>query len=269
MPARDQYFLGHSSKEQRRLQQQAHELASDSIRLFDSVGLSAGARVVEIGCGPQGCLEILAARVGGTGSVVGVEMSEEAVALARTFVSERRLGNVEVRVGDAKMTGLPRSTFDLATARLVLVNVPEPEAIVAEMTALTRPGGIVALHEADWGMVLCDPPLAAWDDMIQAFLAYSRANGIDATIGRRLPRLLRTAGLADVRFDPLFDVYDVTHSRRTIFTQFAGNLRDRMLAQNVMPADAFDRCVEALRRHLADPDTLVLWTYFQAWGRKP
>jgi hypothetical protein len=72
MASGEKYFLGHSSTEQRRLQQQAKELAVDSIRLFDQLRLSPGCRVVEIGCGPQGCLGILAERVGPTGSVVGV-----------------------------------------------------------------------------------------------------------------------------------------------------------------------------------------------------
>lgn len=147
--------------------------------------------------------------------------------------------------------------------------MPEPEAIVAEMAALVRPGGVVALHEADWGMVVCDPPLPAWDRMIQAFLSYSRANGIDPLIGRRVAGLLRTSGLKDVRLNPLMHVYDVNHSRRTIFPQFAGNLRERILANGIMTDDEFDGCRGSLERHLADPDTLVMWAYFQAWATKP
>ncbi len=194
--------------EQQRLQQQARELADESRRFFEQIAIPTGAHVVEIGCGPQGCLELLTDRVGPTGAVVGVEMSEHAVQLARRFVAERGLANVEVHHGNGKATGLPRASFDLATARLVLVNIPEPEALV-------RPGGIVALHEADWGMVLCDPPLPAWDTMIRAFLGYSRANGIDPLIGRRIARLLRTNELKDVRINPLIHIYDVHHSRRT------------------------------------------------------
>ena len=105
--------------------------------------------------------------------------------------------------------------------------------------------------------------------MIQAFLTYSRANAIDPLIGRRIARLLRTSGLKDVRINPLIHVYDVNHSRRTILPQFAGNLRERMLTDGVMTADEFDGCRQSLERHLADPDTLVMWAYFQAWATKP
>lgn len=270
MPERDQYFLGHSSAEQRRLQQQAHELADESRWLFDQIGLAPGARAVEIGCGPQGCLQLLSERVGPGGFVLGVEMSDEAVALARQFLQDHGIANAEVRQGNGKATGLPRESFDFATARLVLVNVPEPEQVVAEMVALVRPGGMVALHEADWGAHVCDPPLPAWDRLTQVLDAYSRANGIDLFIGRRVPRMLRAAGLKDIRINPLIHVYPPGHGRRPIYLQFAENLRDRIVSQGLTSESEFSDLIAALRRHLDDPDTLVVSHLFlQVWGIKP
>src|SRR5580658_9193901 len=115
MVQQDRYFLGHSLAEQERLQRQALELAPESNQLFDRIGVGAGCRAVEVGCGPLGCLEILSQRVGPKGSVVGVEMSADAVALARHYLAEHKIENVEVRQGDGKDTGLPRESFDLAT----------------------------------------------------------------------------------------------------------------------------------------------------------
>jgi SAM-dependent methyltransferase len=108
-----------------------------------------------------------------------VEINADAVRLARKHLADNKIRNVEVHQGDAKTTGIPRESFDLATARLVLVNVPEPERIVDEMVALVKPGGMVALHEADWGLNLCDPPLAAWDRLRGVLVDYSKLNGID------------------------------------------------------------------------------------------
>src|SRR5262245_47476811 len=79
MPEQDQYFLGYREAEQARLQRQAEELAHEARALFARFGLGAGARVVEIGCGPQGCLDILSELVGPSGHVVGVERNEDAV----------------------------------------------------------------------------------------------------------------------------------------------------------------------------------------------
>ena len=266
----DQYFLGHSSVEQRRLQQQALELADESAWLFDQLGLAPGSRAVEIGCGPQGCLELLSSRVGPAGSVVGIELSDHAVQLARDFLSDRGITNVEVRQGHATATGLPREHYDLATARLVLVNVPEPEKIVAEMVALVRSGGVVALHEADWIAHVCDPPLPAWDRLTRALEAYSKAKGIDLYIGRRLARILRNAGLIDVRVNPLIHVYGRHHTRRPLLLQFANNLRERIVAEGLISEVEFAEAIESLKHHLDDPETLVVsHLYIQAWGRKP
>ena len=146
----DQYFMGYGQAEQERLQRRAEMLASDAQGLFDRIGVFPGARVVEIGCGPRGCLDLLAERVGQRGSVTGVERNEEAVRLARQFVAERKLVNVDVVHADGRVTGLPKGAWDFATARFVLVNVPHPEQIIAEMAALVRPGGTVALYEVDW-----------------------------------------------------------------------------------------------------------------------
>jgi len=266
----DQYFLGYREAEQVRLQRQAQELAHEARTLFDQIGIPLGARVVEIGCGPQGCLDVLSERVGPSGRVVGVERSDDAVGLARRLVADRGLGNVEVLHGDARATGLPRGAFDVATARLVLVNVPRPEEIVAEAVALVRPGGVVAFHEADWGAHVCDPPLAAWTRLLDLLDAYSRANGIDLFVGRRVPRLLRQAGLRDVQVSPLIHVYPPGHGRRTIMLDFVENLTERLLAQQLITARELDDLKAALKRHIDAPDTLVVsHLFFQAWGRKP
>jgi SAM-dependent methyltransferase len=270
MTERDQYFLGYRGAEQERLQQQAEQLGHEAAWLFDQIALSGGSRVLEIGCGPRGCLDLLAARVGRSGSVVGIERSEEAVGLAQKFVAERGLRNVEIHCGDARSTGLPRASFDLVTARLVLVNVPIPEQIVSEAVALARPGGSVAFHEVDWAAMVCDPPDHAWTALVELFVSYTKMNGIDLFIGRKLPRLLRDAGLVEVRVNPIVHVHPPGDARRRILLDFAENLRERILAQNLIAEQAFTDLKEGLRRHIENPETLVVHgPYFQVWGRKP
>ena len=270
MTPNDQYFLGYSPAEQQRLERQARSLAPDSHLLFDRIGIRPDSRAVEVGCGPLGCLEILSRRVGPTGSVVGVEINADLVRLAREYLADNKIGNVEVHQGDAKTTGLPRESFDLATARLVLVNVPEPERIVDEMVALVKPGGMVALHEADFGYNQCDPPLPAWDHLLGVLVDYSKLNGIDLFIARRVPRMLRAAGLLEVQVNPIVHAYPVDDPRRTLLLHFAENLRDRILTQGLISEAEFKETLAAVKVRLDDPATLVLgFLFIQAWGRKP
>jgi ubiquinone/menaquinone biosynthesis C-methylase UbiE len=58
---------------------------------------------------------------------IGLEVDPVHVAMARELVAEQGLTNVEVIQADARNTGLPPASFDVAHARTVLVNVPDPE----------------------------------------------------------------------------------------------------------------------------------------------
>ena len=268
MADQDQYLLGYREAEQDRLQRQALELADDSAGLFERIGVSPGDSVVEVGCGPRGCLDLLSALVGPAGKVVGVERSDDAVSRAGQHVADQGLENVEVRVGDGRDTGLPRDAFDLVTSRLVLVNVPQPEELVAEAVALAKPGGVVAYHEAMWPPTF-DPPLDAWERLYSIFRAYADGNGIDLFIGRRVPRLLREHGCVDVQARPISHLYPMGNTRRTLMLDFAHNLSDRFVADNLVDADELEQLKAALKVHLDNPDTLVISSlYIQAWGRK-
>jgi SAM-dependent methyltransferase len=238
--------------------------------LLDRVEPLDGALVVELGCGPRGYLDALSERVGPKGTVVGVERSEEAVELARKLVADRGLRNVVPVHGDARSTGLAAGAFDLAAARLVLVNVPQPEQIVAEAVRLTRPGGAVAFHEADAFTRICDPPLDAWTRLMDLLERYADSNGIDLFVGRRLPRLLRDAGVVDVQSRPIVHIDPPGHPRRSILPDFVDNLRERLLGDALVARDELDDLQAAVRRHLDDPHTLVISDLFvQAWGRMP
>jgi SAM-dependent methyltransferase len=270
MAHRYRYILEYGREEHERLQQLAQQLAHESRWLFDHIGVPVGARVIEIGCGPHGCLDLLAERVGPSGSVVGVERNHEAVDLARQLMYERRLTNVEVLCQDARATALPRAAFDVAIARLVLITAPEPQQIIAEAVALLRPGGWLALHETDYMAYVCDPPAEAAERLFQLLVAYFQQNGIDPFIGRKLPRLLREAGLEEVHVRPFVHVYPPGYGRRSLLLDFAENLSARILAQRLIEEREFTALKRALQRHLDDPETLVVSNlYFQSWGRKP
>ena len=135
------YTLGTNPAERARLQGQADDLAAHTLALLDHVDLPVGGRALELGCGPAGSIAVLADRVGPSGSVTAVDIDPAHVALARQLVADRGLGHVEVLQGDARATTLPSGSFDVVHARLLLVNIPRPDQVVAEMVRLVKPGG--------------------------------------------------------------------------------------------------------------------------------
>lgn len=263
-------FFSYRQAEQQRLEQQALELAHDSAWLFDQIGVREGWQVVEIGCGPRGCLDLLSERTGITGKVIGLERRAEHVERARRFVTDSHLTNVEVLHADARATELPGQTFDLVTARLVLSGAPNPEQLITEMVRLVRPGGVVALHEADATTQRYDPPLPAQTRLLHVLNTCAEMDGIDRAIGPKLPRMLRHAGLVAVRVHPLVHEYPPGYGRRWNLLEFVENVRGRILEKHLLGEGELNELAAVVKRYLDDPETLVLSPVFiQAWGHTP
>jgi SAM-dependent methyltransferase len=264
------YAIGSNPAERARLCRQADELRPHSLALLDHVGVEMGWNALDLGCGPRGALELLAERVGPTGHVTGLDFDPDHVAQARAVVADQRLMNVEVVPGDARRTGFPSGAFDLIHARLLLVTIPDPAKVVAEMVRLVRPGGWVVGDEADCSAQLCYPANAAWDRLSETFLESFRLDGADPDLGRRLCELYRSAGLVDVTVEARADMYPVGHSRRTVRLDILQNMRSKIVERELLTEREFDELNREARAHLADPDTVVIsCLYFLARGRKP
>ena len=264
------YALGRDQEESARLRQQSGEMRPYSSRLLDRTGLARGQAAIDLGCGPSGIIDLLAERVAPGGRVVGLDADPVHVAMARQFTAEHGLGNVEVIEADARRTGLPPGSFDLVHARTLLVNVPDPAEILAEMTRLARPGGWVASLEVDGEHSLCYPAHPAWDRLCEIFLTAFSRSGADPRLGRRLPELFRQAGLTDVGAECVAPLHPAGHSRRTIRLDLVRGLRPVIVKQGIASEAELDELDHAVREHLADPDTLVMpFVYFLVWGRKP
>ena len=93
---------------------------------------------------------------------------------------------------------------------------------------------------------------------------------IDLFVGRTTHRLLRDAGIVDVRVNPVIHVYPPGHNRRTIFLDFIQNVRNEIVKGGFIAEGELTDLMIELRRHLDDPGTLVVsHLFFQVWGRKP
>ena len=199
-----------------------------------------GQRALDLGCGPRGVLDLLAARVGPTGRVVGVDADPAHVAMAHEFAARLGMRNVEVLTADARGTGLSSGSFDVVHARTVLVTVPEPAVVAAEMARLARPGGWVVSVEPDTEYMLCYPANAAFDRISTFFAPVFSRNGADPWIGRRVPELLRQAGLEDIGVRVTAQAYPAGHTRRTIRLDLLRSIRAQVLEMGLVSAEELD-----------------------------
>lgn len=260
-----EYMLGDAEEERRRLVAQAALLDGEARALLDRLDIPVGGDVVDIACGPIGILPLLSARVGPHGEVTGLDRHPAMLAdAARTCAA---LGNVRVVLGDATGTGLARDSYDLAHVRLLLVNVPDPAAVLREAVAIVRPSGTVAVQEVDWLSWQCEPALPEWTELRDVLTRLWHSRGLDPCIGRRLPALLRAAGLREVTAVASAGIDGTGQPYQRLLLTFAARFRERLL-DGITPADELDRLVDAVAAHLARPDTVVVRAMtVQAWGR--
>ena len=261
------YVLGASTTERQRLLMQCELFEAEARWMLNQIGVQETWRTIDVGCGPLGILNLLAESAG---DVVGLERDVRMLSFGRELLAERGLHAVKLVEGDARSMGFLRSTFDLAHARLLLVNVPEPEEVLAQMVEIVRPGGWIALEEVDWISWVCDPIHPAWTRLLEINKTIWRSRGMDVNIGRRLPRLLHQAGLCDVQCKTHTPVFCNADEYQYLLLTFSTINRAEMIDRGIVTEAEWIQLTESLRAHLSDPGTFVTWSLFcQAWARKP
>jgi ubiquinone/menaquinone biosynthesis C-methylase UbiE len=117
--------------------------------------LTAGHAVLDLCCG-AGASAIPAARVvGPEGHVLGIDIAEPLLEIARARAAREGLANIELRYGDATRTALPDGSFDAVICVFGVFFVSDMAGFVAEMWRLVRPGGVLAI--TTWGPDLFEP----------------------------------------------------------------------------------------------------------------
>ncbi|SDJ26547.1 methyltransferase domain-containing protein [Nonomuraea jiangxiensis] len=264
-PHSSTYLLGSSTAEHRRLLAQGDLLREAARSLLSRLPLPDQARAIDVGCGPQGILDLLSDKVGPRGTVVGLDNDEQMITWARESIANLSLPNVSTTLGT--LSGDSEPAFDLTHCRLLLINSADPEAIVASMAAATRPGGWIAVQEYDWATWQCDPPHPAWDTL-KTLLA--SVFGGDVHIGARLPSLLRdVAGCPYVHTMAHTFYWRAVNPYQRLLLHFAGLFGERLHGRGLDP-HTLATLTRELGDHLAHPATVVRESLLvQAWGRKP
>jgi ubiquinone/menaquinone biosynthesis C-methylase UbiE len=135
-------------------------------RTVERLTLSPGARVLDICCGTGASAIPAAEAVGPRGYVLGVDLAEHLLELAREKAKQRGLTNVEFRHGDMLDLGLDESSFDAVVCVFGIFFVPDMHAAVRKLWMLVRPGGKLAI--TTWGPRFFEPANTAFWDSIRA-----------------------------------------------------------------------------------------------------
>ncbi len=155
------------------------------------LGLAHGERLLDVGCGRGEAALGLAQDLGEGGELVGVDLSESMLRVARSNARTAR-SRVRFTVGDARSLDEPDNSFDAARSERTLQWLADPAAAVGEMVRVVRPGGRISLIDTDWstfGLDVGDHAIAA---LVRDAMQTERNRA--SNVGRRLHDLVAAAG---------------------------------------------------------------------------
>ncbi|MER5844236.1 methyltransferase domain-containing protein [Streptomyces prasinus] len=237
-----------------------------TFRHLEAVGVGAGWRCWEIGAGGASVVAWLAKKVGPTGTVL-------ATATDVTRLAPAARPPVEVRAHDIGAEEPPTGGFDLVHARLPLLGVADRAHAVRSMAGALRPRGHLLVEDTDPAL----QPLACPDEYgPEQRLANRLRQGLrkllhdqgedpgdDLAQGRTLPRLLREAGLSEVRADAHFPI--AAPACAALESATVRLARDRLVTAGVATTQDIDHHLAHIADGILDLATAPM---VSAWGRK-
>jgi arsenite methyltransferase len=168
------------------------------------VDLHEGERVLDLGSG--GGIDVLlsARRVGLTGRAIGLDMTDEMLALAQRNAAEAGLTNVEFLKGHIESIPLPDASVDVVISNCVVNLALDKPSVFREIARVLRPGGRVGITD-----IVAEDTLGPQERAERGSYAGCIAGALSMT---EFEAGLRAAGLVDVSVTPTHAVADGMHS---------------------------------------------------------
>jgi SAM-dependent methyltransferase len=262
------YIIRGGAEGRERLRVLNRVLRGETIGLLNRLGLRSGMRCLDAGCGGGDVTLELGGRVVPGGQVIGVDLDETKLDLARVEAARCGFDNVTYRSADVTNGSIPTG-FDLVYARFVLTHLPVPEEAARRLVDSLLPGGVCAVEDIDVGGAFCYPESDVYRAGLDLYSATARDRGVDPDIGRRLPGLLAAAGCEDIAVK-VVQPAGIGGDAKLIMALTIEAITEAAVEAGIATPEEVHAIVEELYVLVEDEGTFMsMPRVVQAWGRRP
>lgn len=210
------------------------------------LNLRAGERLLDVGCGLGDAALALARVLGPSGALVGVDVSASMLEVARQRAVNATCP-VRFLVGNALNLDEPDQSFDAARCERTLQWLTDPQAAVAELARVLRPGGRLCLIDTDWSTLRLDVDDQEMSTRVIEAMRHERSRA--SNVGSRLDALVWAAGLEPVAHTEAKHTWtqwnpDATPAPAGCFSM--SSLADDLVARGQLEHDERQRFVDAV-----------------------
>lgn len=188
------YVLATGTAAAERLKVQHKLCGQNSYDHLQKANLSEGKIVWDIGCGIGAMTCYLAHKVGNTGHVYALDVSEDQLAVAQELIKSEKLSNVTFICGDiSSIEDLPKEQADIVYMRFVLMHLRNPQSAIENIKTLLKKGGVVASQESIMGTTFSTTHSDIIRDYTHSLVALGEHKGVNYNIGDRIHGLYTKA----------------------------------------------------------------------------
>jgi ubiquinone/menaquinone biosynthesis C-methylase UbiE len=114
--------------------------------ILKEVGIKAGFKVLDFGCGPGAYILPLEALVGESGKIYALDVQPLALQMGKTLAFKKHLNNIETILSDCK-TGLPDGSMDVVLLYDILHDLSDPQCVFDEISRVLKADGVLSLSD--------------------------------------------------------------------------------------------------------------------------
>ena len=163
--------------------------------------LKPGMRLLDAGCGP-GTVTAGLARAVAPAEVIGLDAAPEVLEHARAHAAEQAVDNIAFVAGDVYGLADADAEFDVVYANQLLQHLTDPVRALVEMRRVLKPGGLLAVRDADYATMSPHPKFPEFLDWNRLYHEVAYRNNAEPDAGRTLPAWVRAAGFPEIEIHP-------------------------------------------------------------------